>query len=361
MQKGLATLPKVSGSEVEEIMKRQPLGQSSLIATPLGHGLAALGRPGYITLGHAADLQASQQSDGYSVAAMQEQTHLVLDQAWAAGIRYFDTARSYGRAEEFLGNWLARRTFTEGDLPVVASKWGYTYTADWRVEAQQHEVKDHTLPVLQRQWQESQQNLGAFLALYQIHSATLESGVLTRTEVLAELAAIKGRGMCIGLSLSGENQGEVLAAAMEVTVDGVPLFDTVQATWNLLETSCGPMLEAAHQAGMGVIIKEALANGRLTARNQEPTFAPQLERLTAIANRQGTTGNKVTADAVALAAVLAQPWANVVLSGATTPDQLRSNVRALDLSLTTRDWEELRTLAESPHEYWATRSNLAWN
>jgi aryl-alcohol dehydrogenase-like predicted oxidoreductase len=239
--------------------------------------------------------------------------------------------------------------------------YSYTYTADWRVEAQQHEVKDHTLPVLQRQWQESQQNLGAFLALYQIHSATLESGVLTRTEVLAELAAIKGRGMCIGLSLSGENQGEVLAAAMEVTVDGVPLFDTVQATWNLLETSCGPMLEAAHQAGMGVIIKEALANGRLTARNQEPTFAPQLERLTAIANRQGTTGNKVTADAVALAAVLAQPWANVVLSGATTPDQLRSNVRALDLSLTTRDWEELRTLAESPHEYWATRSNLAWN
>ena len=63
----------------------------------MGLGLAALGRPGYINLGHATDL-----SRDYDVAAMADHAHTVLDAAWAAGIRYFDAARSYGRAEEFL-------------------------------------------------------------------------------------------------------------------------------------------------------------------------------------------------------------------------------------------------------------------
>jgi aryl-alcohol dehydrogenase-like predicted oxidoreductase len=332
-------------------MIRRPLGQTSMQVTPIGLGLAALGRPGYITLGHADDLQGD-----YGVAAMQAHTHAMLDYAWEAGIRYFDAARSYGRAEEFLGSWLRQRTFGVDDRPVVASKWGYTYTADWSVQAQQHEVKDHTLPQLQRQWQESRHSLGDSLNLYQIHSATLESGVLTRTEVLAELASFKTEGTAIGLTLSGANQNEVLRAALSVTVDGQPLFDTVQATWNVLEPSCGPLLQAAHEQGLGVIVKEALANGRLTARNREPTFALKLEHLTALAKAHNTT-----VDAVALAGVLQQPWVGVVLSGAATPEQLQFNLGASALTLTSSDWVVLTALAESPQVYWSTRAGLAWN
>ena len=80
------------------------LGTTGLTVTPLGLGLAALGRPGYINLGHAADL-----AHDYDVAAMEKRAHAALDAAWAAGVRYFDAARSYGRAEEFLGRWLAAR------------------------------------------------------------------------------------------------------------------------------------------------------------------------------------------------------------------------------------------------------------
>jgi aryl-alcohol dehydrogenase-like predicted oxidoreductase len=179
---------------------------------------------------------------------------------------------------------------------------------------------------------------------------------LTRGEVLAELAAIKATGIRIGLSLSGANQNEVLAVALEVTVNGQRLFDAVQATWNLLEPSCGPMLQYTHEEGLGIIVKEALANGRLTSRNQEASFAPQLAHLTAIANRHATS-----VDAVALAAVLAQPWADVVLSGAATPEQLQSNVKALAVQLSPTDWDELHDLAESPQAYWSKRSRLAWN
>ena len=67
----------------------------------LGLGLAALGRPGYLNLGHGAQLGGDR-----SVAALRARTHEVLDAAYAAGIRDFDAARSYGRAEEFLGEWL---------------------------------------------------------------------------------------------------------------------------------------------------------------------------------------------------------------------------------------------------------------
>ena len=78
--------------------------------TALGLGLAALGRPGYINLGHAEDTR-----DGRSVEAMRERAFAVLDRAWAAGVRYFDTARSYGRGEAFLGDWLRAPTIPADD------------------------------------------------------------------------------------------------------------------------------------------------------------------------------------------------------------------------------------------------------
>ena len=69
-------------------------------------------------------------------------------------------------------------------------------------------------------------------------------------------------GVKIGLTLSGPRQAAL--QALDVQIDGQRVFDCVQATWNLLEPSAGPALQAAHDAGMGVIVKEALANGRLT-------------------------------------------------------------------------------------------------
>lgn len=316
----------------------------------LGLGLAALGRPGYINLGHGADLRRC-----YAVEVMEEQAHAVLDAAWAYGICYFDAARSYGRAEEFLGNWLRTRAIAPQEV-AIGSKWGYTYTADWQVTADKHEVKEHTLPVLQRQWQESQHSLAGYLRLYQIHSATLESGVLTNTAVLTALLALKQQGVAIGLSLSGPQQAATLAQALSVMVDGVRLFDAVQATWNLLEQSATGTLQHAHDLGLVVIIKEALANGRLTQRNVDPAFAAPLALLQKEATRLNTT-----MDALALAAVLAQPWVTIVLSGAATVEQLHSNVAARTVTWDGEVAAALLSLVETPAAYWATRSALAWN
>jgi aryl-alcohol dehydrogenase-like predicted oxidoreductase len=104
----------------------QTLGSTGLPVSRIGFGMAALGRPGYITLGHADDLGGQ-----YDVAAMESRSHAVLDVAWQAGVRYFDAARSYGRGEEFLGSWLRSRQIGVGKV-TVGSKWGYTYTANWQ-------------------------------------------------------------------------------------------------------------------------------------------------------------------------------------------------------------------------------------
>jgi aryl-alcohol dehydrogenase-like predicted oxidoreductase len=323
---------------------------TGLSVSRLGLGLAALGRPGYINLGHAADLHGD-----YSMAAMQAQAHAVLDAAWSAGIRYFDAARSYGRAEEFLGSWLTSRTIAPSDV-VVASKWGYTYTADWRIDADKHEVKDHSHAVLVRQIAETRALLGSHLDLYQIHSATMESGVLDDRAVLEELARLKATGVKIGLSLSGPNQPETLKKAAEIQVGGSRLFGCVQATWNLLERSAGQVLQEVHAAGMGVIVKEALANGRLTARNTDASFAAKRRTLEDEAARLGTS-----VDGLALAAVLAQPWADIVLSGATTNVQLLSNAAAFRVRWDGPAAAKVQTLLEEPQVYWATRGGLAWN
>lgn len=332
-------------------MRRKAFSDTGLSVTPLGLGLAALGRPGYINLGHAADL-----ASGYDVAAMESHAHDVLDAAWAAGVRYYDAARSYGRAEEFLGNWLRARHIAPEEV-TVGSKWGYTYTAGWQVQADRHEVKEHTLPVLRRQIAESRARLGDYLKLYQIHSATLDSGVLENREVLDELAALRDEGLVIGLSLSGPAQAATLRRAMALAAGGAPLFGSVQATWNLLAREAGPALAEAHAHGLGVIVKEALANGRLTDRNTDPTFITQRRLLAGAAGELG-----VTMDALALAAALAQPWAGVVLSGAARVEHLRSNVAAVEVGNLPADvWSRLDGLVESPERYWDTRAGMAWN
>ncbi len=317
----------------------------------MGLGLAALGRPGYINLGHGDDLE-----NDYDIERMRARTHAVLDAALAAGVRYFDTARSYGRAEEFLANWLGARG-TESDFPEVfiASKWGYTYTADWKVEAEKHEVKEHSLENLDRQWRKSRDLLGNDLNLYQIHSATVETGVLENADVLNRLVELKQQGVQMGLSLSGPHQATALGRALEARVDGRPVFEAVQATYNILERGAGPALREAHDAGWKVIIKEGLANGRLTNRNNLTEDQSMVADLAEQAARLN-----VSPDTLALAFILAEPWVDIVLSGAATSEHLASNLRARELKMEQETRDALNRLEQSPLEYWIQRSGLAW-
>ena len=277
---------------------------------------------------------------------MRRRTHEVLDAAYAAGVRYFDAARSYGRAEEFLGSWLKEHGIGPGEVS-VGSKWGYEYTGGWRMDAEKHEVKDLSVGMLRRQLGETRALLGEHLGLYQVHSATLESGVLEDGDVLRELEDLKGTGVAVGLTVTGPRQAETIERAMEAGV-----FDAVQATWNLLERSAEDALARAHdEAGMGVIVKEALANGRLVGGDRNERIRPLLDA----ARERG-----LSPDALAISAALARPWADVVLSGAATVETLGSNLSALGAEYEGDLDRRLLVLREEPDLYWSERSILPW-
>ena len=310
------------------------------VLAPIGLGLAALGRPAYIT--DDRELGLGRDRDR-TVAVMRERTHAMLDTAWARGIRFIDAARSYGLAEEFLGSWLAEHPERRVEL-TMESKWGYEYVGGWRMDAEVHERKEHSPQMFERQWPETLVALGTVPDLYLIHSLTPDSPALGDVALLDRLRALAATGVRVGISTSGPHQADALDAAREL---GDSPFSAVQATWNLLEPSVGPALARAHDAGWFVVVKEAVANGRLSPSNAagEPAAA-------ALAASDGQS-----IDAFALAVARSQPWCGIVLSGAITRGQLDSN---LESRTPTTDATALAALAEDPSGYWATRNARDW-
>mmetsp|Transcript_25261 Transcript_25261/g.51551 ORF Transcript_25261/g.51551 Transcript_25261/m.51551 type:complete len:299 (+) Transcript_25261:258-1154(+) len=272
-------------------------------------------------------------------------------------IPWFDCARSYGLSEKFVGDYL-RKSSIKADEVYVSSKWGYTYVAEWKVELGEgdpHEVKDHSVDNFLKQIKETEKEIGDYVNLYQVHSATFDSGILTDEKAHEALARCRQeRGWSIGLSVSGAVQDDIIRKAMTIkTSDGSQLFNSVQCTFNVLEQKPGPALLEAHKAGMDIIIKEGMGNGR----------ALQHEVIQRVAKRMGCSP-----DALALACILAQPFRPRVLSGAVTPEQLTSNMEALGIAnhLATEEGknilkEVMEGCAMDSDQYWKDRSALAWN
>ena len=325
----------------------------------MGLGMAALGRPGYINL----DRSAIFGDKNRSVQAMQEQANRVMDRLFTLqghqgpSAPWLDCARSYGLSEEFVGKYL-RSNQVNRDSVFVSSKWGYTYVADWKVQLNdrdaKHEVKDHSTQNFLKQLKETESHLGEYINLYQIHSATFDSGILTDSRAHQALSECRrDKGWALGLSVSGPDQDEIIRAAMKIPVldDDSRLFDSVQCTYNVLEQRPAAALQEASDAGMDIIIKEGLANGRILKNPKMHKFASRL-------------GCEV--DQLALGFILAQPFEARVLSGAVTAEQLESNFQAFTVAEQLRqDKELLQEISEAcmvdSREYWTERAALAWN
>ncbi|MEQ3552090.1 aldo/keto reductase [Pseudonocardia nematodicida] len=316
-------------------------------AARLGLGLAAIARPAYITSGRSGDL-----GDERGVGTLRARTRELLDAGYAAGIRYLDVARSYGRAEEFLAGWLADHP--EVDDVEIGSKWGYRYVGGWRMDAATHEIKDHSLQAFTEQYALTHELIGDRLAVYHVHSATVDTGVLDDARVHRAMAHLRDEGIRVGISTSGPAQGDAVRRALEVRVDGEPLFTSFQSTWNPLEPSAGPALAEAADAGARVIVKEVFANGRLAPGGGDGTDGARAAA--DLAERAG-----VPLDRLAVAAALARPWARRVLLGPVSVAQLASNVAGAELVLPSGVDDELAALAEPPERYWATRSARSWS
>ena len=174
--------------------------------------------------------------------------------------------------------------------------------------------------------------------------------MLSDTELLAAMARLRGDGVMIGLSTSGPLQATTLRRALGATVEGEPMFSAAEVTWNLLEPSAAPAAAEAAEAGWAILVKEAVANGRLAPGGDKSGQSSPLARL--------ASAHGVTPDAIAVAAALANPWATVVLSGAVTCAQLTANLAALTIT----DLDDLDAdMAEPAAAYWSARSQRPWS
>jgi aryl-alcohol dehydrogenase-like predicted oxidoreductase len=313
----------------------------------IGLGTAAIGRPLYI------NIKSSILTGDFDKVEFSKKGKQILTAAYNNGVRHFDTAPGYGMAEQILLEWIAE--FQPKELN-ISTKWGYTYVADFDPTATVHEVKEHSLSKLNEQWEVSKKFL-PYLNIYQIHSATLDSGVLTNEAVLARLYELKKEyKINIGLSTSGDNQNEIIERALEIKVNNEPLFDSFQVTYNVFDQNLLKLSDTLQAHGKKLIIKEALANGRVFPNEQFPNYKNNYNLLESLALKY-----KVGVDAIALRFCedTLNPYS--VLSGASITAQLVSNLEASNFQLSNDEIEQIKALAVSPKVYWEERKALGWN
>ena len=312
----------------------------------LGLGTAALGRPQYINV-------RQEDCDNSDLATFRKHSFSVLEDAYNSGIRYFDTAPGYGLAEELVLRWLQ----TKNDKSIeVATKWGYTYTANFDANATVHEVKEHSLSKLDEQWHFSKQLL-PYLKVYQIHSATLETGVLENKEVLEQLAFLKKEhNLKIGLTTTGTNQVEVIKKALDVFVDDEQLFDLFQVTYNFLDQSLKEVSDELINQKKSIVIKEALANGRIFKNENYLHYNKMYATLESLSKKYN-----VGVDAISLKYCEQTITNSIVLSGASDSEQLKENLKLNTFTLSKDEIELLNSFKIKPEFYWKERKELQWN
>ena len=176
------------------------LGSTRLAVRRIGLGLAALGGPGYINLGRAADLAGGTGKESTERAA---QPALECLRAGRSLLRSGPLPRG-GRGVPRRVARAPRARSERGDGRLEVGLPVHGELARGRARAR---VRDLSLAMLSRQLVESRQLLGARLRLYQIHSARLDSGVLEDRAVLEELARLGASGLSIGPTVTDRGSG----------------------------------------------------------------------------------------------------------------------------------------------------------
>lgn len=312
----------------------------------IGLGTAAIGRPIYINIRHdkpRVDL---------SLPEFRANGIQILNNAYDNGVRFFDASPGYGLVESLLIEWLQQKN--DSDI-TVATKWGLSYVANFDINATTHEVKEHSLERLNAQWEFSKKLLPN-LKIYQVHSATLDTGVLENKAILQRLYQIKREyNIVIGLTTTGVNQVEVLKKAVDIEIESEPLFNSFQSTYNIMDQSILQAKSLLTKDKRKLIIKESLANGRLIPNTLFKEHSKLYRYLTILADKYN-----VEADAIAIRFCMDSFSEAICLIGANNTDQLQSNLKVKTFQLQEHEIEELSSFKINPAIYWKERNQLPW-
>ncbi|MDC5699042.1 aldo/keto reductase [Intrasporangium calvum] len=284
----------------------------------------------------------------------EEETAAVVRAALDAGITLFDTADIYGpgASEELLGRALG----SERENVVVATKFGMDMQGangpDWGVRGSRRYVR--------RAVEASLRRLGTdWIDLYQLHRP---DGVTPIGETLAALTELVQEGKVRYIGSSNLTGWQVVDADWVARSEGFERFVSAQNEYSLLERSVeDELVPACEHVGVGLLPYFPLASGLLTGKYRRGEAAPPGTRLADRSDRLAgadwetiealesfATGRGLSLLDVAIGGLAAQPAVASVIAGATSPDQVRDNVRAGSWQPSGADLDELDRLTGVP-------------
>lgn len=263
-------------------------------------------------------------------------TDAVIHAALDAGLTFFDGADIYGKepglSEKLMGNALKGKR----DSIVLATKFGMDMEGvngpDWGARGSRRYIRiavETSLRRLQTEW----------IDLYQLHTPDPLTPIEETLSVLADLVT-EGKIRYYGHSnLAGWQIAEAEYAAI---LGGHPRFICAQDEYSLLARGVEKeVLPAVREYGLGFLPYFPLHNGILTGKYTrsggpqgsrimmakqhllENTDWNAVERFQEFCDGRGVTMLEAT-----FGWLLAQPNLSSVISGATTPEQVRQNVAA---------------------------------
>jgi aryl-alcohol dehydrogenase-like predicted oxidoreductase len=292
-----------------------------------------------------------------------------LDYAMDRGINFIDTAEMYpvpprpatqGRTEAYIGNWLARRG--QRDRIVLASKVtgrGDRNTGMEHIRGGPRLSRDHIREAIEASLARLQTD---YLDLYQVHWPErvtnffgqldyrhVEDDSIEIEESLEALSELVKEGRVRHIGLSNETAWGAMTWVRLAKERNLPLVVSIQNPYNLVNRTFEVGLaEVAMREKVGLLAYSPLAFGVLSGKyldGQRPADArlTLFERFTRYTNERTSAA---TADYVALAREHGLDPAQMALAfvnsrefvtsniiGATTMEQLRSNIDSIDLTL----------------------------
>lgn len=295
-------------------MRYRPLGNSGLVVSVAGLGCNNFGRRLNV-----------------------EATRAVVDAAIGAGITLLDTADIYGgagRSEEILGEVLEGRR----DKVVLATKFGHRdVDMGFGPAAGAKGGRAYIRRAVERSLRRLRTD---YIDLFQIHTPDPVTPIAETLSALGELVA-EGKVRYLGHSnFAGWQIAEAAAVAREL---GTNPFISAQNHWSLLERAVeAEVVPASVHYGLGVLPYFPLANGMLTGkirRGQEPREGTRLhervgyitdeklDKVEALAQWADQHGRSLLE--VGIGTLAALPGCSSVIAGATSPEQVRANAKAV--------------------------------
>ena len=277
----------------------------------------------------------------------------VLDAALDAGVTLIDTADSYGKSEENIGQLLGARR----DDVILATKFGSDAArsgngngADWGARGSRRYIRrsvEASLRRLRTDW----------IDLYQMHQPDPKTPIAETLSALDDLVH-EGKVRYIGHSnFSGFQTAD---AHWTAQTRGLEPFVSAQNEYSLLkpavETELVPALE---HYGLGLLPYFPLASGLLTGKYRRGEDAPQGSRMQvwkmqaqltdaafdAVEKLEGYAAERgISLLAVAIGGLAARPAVASVIAGATSAEQIKANVAAAEWEPDEADRAALRAL-----------------